>query len=244
MKIISWNVNGLSAISKKINFQNFVTNENPDILCLQEIKCTKEQCAIDGYNAYWSFSTKKGYSGTVIFSKYPAVSILHPNIDNEGRITAIELETCIIVSVYVPNSQRNLEKLGYRLEWDTKFREWLSSISKETKNTIICGDFNVSQTELDIAEPKKHTRHPGFTNTERLSFAKLLENFVDAYRSKYPDSKAFTFWSYLGSNFLKDIGYRCDLFLVDKRFFGDICDVSIMKNIRASDHCPIVLVTK
>ncbi len=153
MKIISWNVNGLSAIVKKIDINDFVKRENPDILCLQEIKCASKQCTLDGYTDYWSFSTKKGYAGTVIFSKIPAISIIQPNLDTDGRISSIELENHIIVSVYVPNSQRNLEKLDYRLEWDKNFQNWLRTLS-QNKNIIICGDFNVSHTELDIAEPK------------------------------------------------------------------------------------------
>lgn len=235
MKIISWNVNGLSSLLKKNSLFDFVNTHLPDILCLQEIKCSTEKINIDDYNAYWSFAAKRGYAGTVIFSKIPAVSIINPNIDTEGRITAIELDKLYIVNIYAPNSQRDLTRLSYRLEWDEKLRAWLATLNKPV---IVCGDFNVSPTELDIAEPKKHLRHPGYTIEERTSFDKLIAlGYSDAFRALYPNKTMYSFWSYLGNNYKRNIGYRCDLFII-KGF--NIAAVDILTALRCSDHCPVV----
>ena len=243
MKIISWNVNGLQSIMRKFNFKQFLINENPDIVCLQETKCNPFDMHFDNYSMFCSSSTSKnGYAGTAILSKIPATKLNVPHIDDDGRVTAIEIENnLIIICIYSPNSQRKLEKLQMRIEWDSLFRTWIKSL-EVNKKIIICGDFNVSYNELDIAEPKKHHRHPGFTDEERKSFELILTDFIDVYRHKNPLSQEYSFWSYLGKNYERNIGYRCDLFLIKKDMINCNFTIDMLKNIRYSDHCPVVLV--
>lgn len=242
MKIMTWNINGLRAIMKKMDLHKFSLDENIDIVCLQETKCNSfSDINFDGFNLYFSAcQSKKGYAGTAILSKDNAITINVSNIDTDGRITAIEINDKIIVNVYVPNSQRNLDKLQDRLKWDQDFRIWLKSLPNN-KEIIICGDFNISHTELDIAEPKKHHKHPGFTDEERNSFSLLLDEYVDIYRHLNPTSKEYTFWSYLGRNYERNIGYRCDMFLIKQNMTNKNIEVDIKKSVRFSDHCPVVL---
>lgn len=240
MLILSWNINGMKSWINKGGLDT-IKEINPDIICLQEIKATDVHI-IDNYHIYWNPADKKGYAGTAIYSKIEAERVEYNSINNdEGRITTAYFDNFVVISTYFPNSGNKLERLNYRLKWDNMFLKFISKIDKPI---ISCGDFNISQTELDIAQPKKHLHHPGYTIEERNSFQDILDYSIltDIYRYMNKQSKIYTFWSYLADNFNRNIGYRCDLFCVSFHMIPYVTDVKIYNNVRKSDHCPVVLI--
>ncbi|MFP4656016.1 MAG: exodeoxyribonuclease III [Candidatus Woesearchaeota archaeon] len=251
-RIISWNVNGIRAVMRK-GLGEFVKDEDPDILCLQETKTDKKlDTGIDGYEQYWNFAGKKGYSGTALFTKMQPKDVTYgmkmEEHDNEGRIITAEFESFFLVTVYTPNSQRDLARLDYRMRWEDDFRRFLKELEKK-KPVIVCGDMNVAHKEIDIARPgnnkttKSKPGNAGFTDQERNKFSELLESgFIDTFRHFYPERKdAYTWWSYMFNARAKNVGWRLDYFCVSKSLKDRLRDSEILDDVIGSDHCPIIL---
>ena len=244
MKFISWNVAGYRACLKK-GFVDFFEEEQADIFCLQEVKATKEQIEYipKDYFSYLNVAEKKGYSGTMIYTKKEPLQVSYgmgiEEHDHEGRIITLEYPTFFLVNVYVPNAKQELERLPYRMEWEDAFKEYVGKL-KEKKMVIICGDLNVAHEEIDIKNARANVGHAGFTNEEREKFSKLLESgFIDTYRHFYPNKVQYSWWSYLFHARENNAGWRIDYFLVDKDHINQIEDSIIYDNILGSDHCPI-----
>ncbi len=246
-KLISWNVNGLRAVLGK-GFLEFFDSKNPDVLCLQEIKLSEGQLdlELEGYETYYNYAEKKGYSGTAVFTKIKPIKVTYgigiDRHDHEGRVITLEFEGCYLVNVYTPNSQRELERLSYRMEWEDDFREYLLSLDK-IKPVIVCGDLNVAHTEIDLKNPKTNRRNAGFTDEERNKFSELLEaGFTDTFRYFYPDkTEAYTWWSYMFKARQNNAGWRIDYFCVSKALESKIQDAIIHSDVMGSDHCPVEL---
>lgn len=245
MKLISWNVNGLRACINK-GFMDFFKTQNVDIFCVQETKMQPEQAdfAFPNYHSFWNSAEKKGYSGTLILSRESPIAEsygigidLH---DNEGRVITLEYPQFFLVNVYVPNSQRELTRLDYRMRWEDDFRAFLKNLER-TKPVIVCGDLNVAHKEIDLKNPKQNTKNAGFTNEERTKFSKLLDSgFIDSYRHFYPDkTDAYTWWSYMGNARAKNIGWRIDYFLLSTALADNLKGAEIFDEILGSDHCPV-----
>jgi exodeoxyribonuclease III len=250
VKIISWNVNGLRAVIRK-NFDEYITTESPDVMCLQETKARPEDVSQDWsrtYTAYWNSAEKKGYSGTCILTKTPAISIRQgigvPRHDSEGRVLAAEFANFHLVNVYVPNSQRELTRLDYRQEWDRDFLNFLRNL-EASKPVIVCGDMNVAHTEADLANPKANTRNHGFTKEERSGFeAMIAAGFVDTFRVFNKASGHYTWWSPMNRARERNVGWRIDYFLVSKAVLPCLKDAFIRDQITGSDHCPVGILLK
>ena len=250
MKIISWNVNGLRACLKK-GFAESFAELDADIFCLQETKMERGQAEIDltGYHEFWNSAEKKGYSGTAVFTKNPPINVSYgmdiPEHDREGRIITLEFQQFYLVNVYVPNSQRELARLSYRMQWEDDFRSFALALDAK-KPVIICGDLNCAHQEIDLKNPKSNTRNAGFTIEERGKMTELLNSgFTDFFRHLYPDRiDAYTWWSYMSGARERNIGWRIDAFIGSDRFTADITDALIHPNILGSDHCPIELLIK
>ncbi len=247
MKFVSWNVNGLRAIVGK-GFEDTFKQFDADFVCLQEIKLQEGQLDLhfDGYDAYYSYAERKGYSGTAIFTRHKPLSV-RTNMgvdrhDHEGRIVALEYDNFYIVTVYTPNSQSELARLDYRLDWEESFREFLLSLSAQ-KPVVVCGDLNVAHNEIDLANPKTNRMNAGFTDQERNAMTRLLASgFVDTFRALYPDrTAAYSWWSYRGRAREKNVGWRIDYFLVSENLKDKIEEASIYPEITGSDHCPVSL---
>lgn len=245
MKLISWNVNGLRACINK-GFMDFFDSQNADIFCLQETKMQPKQAdfAFPNYHSFWNSAEKKGYSGTLILSRQSPIAEsygigidLH---DNEGRVITLEYPQFFLVNVYVPNSQRELTRLDYRMRWEDDFRAFLKNLER-TKPVIVCGDLNVAHKEIDLKNPKQNTKNAGFTKQERTKFSKLLDSgFIDSYRHFYPDkTDAYTWWSYMGNARAKNIGWRIDYFLLSTALADNLKGAEIFSEILGSDHCPV-----
>ena len=244
MKLISWNVNGIRAVLKK-GFPEFVEKENPDILCLQEIKA--KQSDVDHTfpqhpHHFWNSALKPGYSGTAIFSKVKPLSVSHGDDiieNNEGRVLTLEFSNFFLVNVYTPNAQRELTRLEYRQEWDKKFLAYLKTL--ETKKPVIfCGDLNVAHTEIDLANPKTNVRNAGFTPEERAGFSRILKHgFVDSFRQFNQKPHNYTWWSYMFNARAKNIGWRIDYFCVSESLRPQLQDAFILPHVQGSDHCPV-----
>ena len=246
MRIISWNVNGLRACMTK-GFMDFFNSMDADIVCLQEIKMLEGQAVVDtpNYKQYWNSAEKKGYSGTLIFTKKEPISFsygMDGNYTDEGRIITLEYDNFYMVNCYTPNAQAELARLDYRMEFEDSFREYLTKLSKN-KPVILCGDLNVAHTEIDLKNPKSNVGNPGFSNEEREKFTKLLEaGFTDSFRYLYPDLiDQYTWWSYRFSARAKNVGWRIDYFVVSEDIKDKIIDSVIYKDVLGSDHCPIGL---
>lgn len=244
MKLISWNVAGYRACLKK-GFIDFFEQEDADIFCLQEVKATKEQIEYvpKNYYSYLNVAERKGYSGTLIYTKKEPIHVTYgmgiEEHDKEGRIIALEYEDFYLVTVYVPNAKQELERLPYRMQWEDAFREYVGNLKKE-KMVIICGDLNVAHNEIDIKNAKANIGHAGFTYEEREKFSKLLESgFTDTYRYFYPERIQYSWWSYLFHARENNAGWRIDYFLVDTPHIKRITDSIIYDHILGSDHCPI-----
>jgi len=248
MKICSWNVAGLRAFYGKGGFEYF-DYEKPDIICLQEIKCLAEEvpegAKLKGYHLYWN-SKPGGHAGVAIYSKTLAYHVQNGFGENDaadgGRIITAEFEKFYVVCVYVPNAGRKLATLPERLTWNKRFEKHLAALN-EKKPVIVCGDMNVAHTEIDLANPKTNTKNAGFTPQERAGMDDLLSlGFVDTFRSLYPNmEKAYTFWSYMGQNRTKNVGWRLDYYITSARFASKVVDNVIRPAVLGSDHCPIAL---
>lgn len=245
MRLVSWNVNGIRACRGK-GFDSFLTAVGADMLCLQEVKATQAQAGLEdiaaGYHIYWHPADKPGYSGTATLTRQKPISVSTDmeGHTGEGRILTLEYETFYLVNTYVPNSQRELARLGYRMEWQEAFKQYARGLD-ERKPVIICGDLNVAHQDIDIARPKANRRNAGFTDEERQKMTELLDaGFIDTFRTLYPDEKgAYTWWSYMASAREKNIGWRIDYFLASQRLKPDLQDAKIYPEIHGSDHCPV-----
>lgn len=250
MKLISWNVNGLRAVMKK-NFFEFVEAEKPDILCLQETKMQEGQADVDlpGYHQYWCSAEKKGYSGTLTFTKEKPLSVSYnmgvDKHDHEGRIVTLEFPDFYSVNVYVPNSQNELARLDYRMEWEEDFLKFVKELEKK-KPVIICGDMNVAHKEIDLKNPKTNRKNAGFTDEEREKMTALQESgFTDTFRYFYPDKEGmYSWWSFRGNARANNTGWRIDYFLVSESLNDRLESAQILMDVEGSDHCPVVLEIK
>ena len=247
MKLVSWNVNGLRACLNK-GFIDFFTQIDADIFCVQETKMQEGQVDIElaGYEKYWNYAIKKGYSGTAVFTRLKPVSVAYglnnAEHDQEGRLITLEFEEFFLVNVYTPNSQRDLLRLEYRMKWEDAFREHLQQLDK-TKPVIVCGDINVAHQEIDLKNPKTNKRNAGFTDEERGKFTELLKGgFTDSFRYLYPAKEnAYTWWSYMMGARSRNIGWRIDYFLISDRLREQVKEAVIYPEIMGSDHCPVGL---
>ena len=246
MKLISWNVNGLRACEGK-GFSDFFRQIDADFFCLQETKMQAGQLDLlfPGYESYWNYADKKGYSGTAIFTRQQPLSVSYgmgiDEHDHEGRIITLEMADFYLVTVYTPNSQDELRRLDYRMQWEDAFRNYLLSLD-ERKPVIVCGDMNVAHEEIDIKNPKTIRRNAGFTDEERQKFTLLLQSgFTDTFRWKYPEQVTYSWWSYRFQARQKNAGWRIDYFVVSNRLQPRIADAKILTDVFGSDHCPVEL---
>lgn len=245
MKLISWNVAGFRACLNK-GFENFFNEENPDIICLQEVKAELEQIPFNpkGYYCYINPAEKKGYSGTLIYTKIKPIKESYgigiEEHDKEGRVITLEFEDFYLVNQYVPNVKRDLSRLDYRMVWEEDLKKYVKNLEKK-KPVVICGDFNVAHNEIDIKNAKANRGNAGFTDEERDKFTKLLDSgFIDTFRYFYPDTKdAYTWWSYIGHARDNNIGWRIDYFLTSKDIINRVSNPKIYSDVYGSDHCPI-----
>ena len=246
-KLISWNVNGLRACMGK-GFAEFFAAEDADIFCIQESKLQAGQIDLDlpDYHQYWNYAEKKGYSGTAIFCKEEPLSVSYGiNIekhDHEGRVITLEFDQFYMVTVYTPNSQDELRRLDYRMEWEDDFLAYLKTL-EQTKPVIVCGDLNVAHKEIDLKNPKTNRKNAGFTDEERAKFTALMEaGFIDSFRHFYPDLEgAYSWWSYRFHAREKNAGWRIDYFLTSASLKDSLKDALIYKDVLGSDHCPVGL---
>lgn len=247
MKLISWNVNGLRACLQK-GFMDFFKEADADIFCLQETKLQAGQHDLElpGYHQYWNYAEKKGYSGTALFTKKEPLTVTYgmgiEEHDHEGRIITAEFEDFYVVTVYVPNSKRELERLSYRMEWEAAFLAYLKKL-EEKKPVIFCGDLNVAHKEIDLKNPKSNHHNAGFTDEERGCFDTLLKNgFIDTYRYFYPDkTEMYSWWSYMFKAREKNAGWRIDYFVVSEALKPRLVGADIHMQVMGSDHCPVEL---
>jgi len=250
MKLVSWNVNGLRACLNK-GFIDFFHSVNADVFCLQETKLQPEQVEVsfDGYQQYFNSAIKKGYSGTAVFTRIEPLSVCYDlcmeKHNDEGRVITLEFEEFYLVTVYTPNSKRELERLDYRMEWEDDFRNYVMGLDKK-KPVVICGDLNVAHKEIDLKNPKTNTKSAGFTIEERDKLTTLLDSgFIDTFRYKYPDSRdMYTWWSYMFKAREKNAGWRIDYFLTSEALRERIEDSVIHMFVLGSDHCPVELTLK
>lgn len=247
LKCVSWNVNGLRACVTK-GFMDIFHEQQADFFCLQEIKLQEGQIELDlgdEYYAYWNYAVKKGYSGTAIFTKHKPISVwygLEDNDEDEGRIITLEYNNFYIITVYTPNAKRDLSRLPYRLEWEHRFRQYVTALAKQ-KSVIICGDLNVAHLDHDVKNAKSNIGNSGFTFEERQCMSDLLQSgFVDSFRYLYPDREnIFSWWSFMAKVRERNIGWRIDYFLVSNDLKEQIIDATIEDSIMGSDHCPVTL---
>ena len=247
MRFISWNVNGLRAVMKK-GFEDIFWNLDADFFCLQETKLQEGQVKLDlpGYEQYWNYAEKKGYSGTAIFTKHTPLSVsLGLGIaehDTEGRVITLEYPDFYLVCVYTPNAQDGLKRLDYRMAWEDAFRAHLCALA-ERKGVIVCGDMNVAHQEIDLKNPAANHGNPGFSDEERAKFTELLDSgFTDTFRRLYPDrTEAYSWWSYRAAARARNVGWRIDYFLCSDPLAARIDKAYICPEILGSDHCPVGL---
>jgi exodeoxyribonuclease III len=247
MKLISWNVNGIRAALNK-GLADFLSAENPDILCLQETKAREEQVELPlefgAYKSFWNSAEKPGYSGTAIFTRQAPLAVSHgfgiEDHDKEGRVITLEYPDFHLVNVYTVNAQDGLRRLPYRLEWDAAFRKHLNRLAL-SKPVIFCGDLNVAHREIDLARPKENRFSAGFSDEERASFTELLESgFIDTFRHLHPDKDgAYSWWSYRGGARERNVGWRIDYFGVSPALLPRLHEAAIFPHITGSDHCPV-----
>ena len=248
MKFISWNVNGLRACYGK-GFEEAFRTLDADFFCLQETKMQEGQldAAFEGYRSYWNYAEKKGYSGTAVFTRREPLAVTYglgaEEHDREGRVITLEMEDFFLVTVYTPNSQDELRRLDYRMEWEDAFRQYLLGLDAR-KPVVVCGDLNVAHREIDLKNPKANRRNAGFTDEERGKFQALLDaGFVDTFRYFYPDLEGiYSWWSYRFRAREKNAGWRIDYFLVSARLTDRLQEAKIHTEIYGSDHCPVEVV--
>lgn len=248
MRLVSWNVNGLRACMEK-GFMDFFKKIDADVFCIQESKLQEGQIDIElpGYYQYWNYAEKKGYSGTAVFTKKEPLSVSYgigiEEHDREGRVITLEYEDFYMVTVYTPNSQRELTRLDYRMAWEDAFREYMQGLA-EKKGVIVCGDMNVAHQEIDLKNPKTNHRNAGFTDEERGKFTELLDaGFIDTFRYFYPNkAECYSWWSYMRQARARNIGWRIDYFCASGEMEGRLRDAAIYTEIYGSDHCPVELI--
>lgn len=247
MKFISWNVNGLRACVGK-GFESIFNELDADFFCLQETKMQAGQLDLDflGYDSYWNYAEKKGYSGTAIYTKHKPLSVRYgigiEEHDHEGRVITLEYEDFFFITVYVPNAQDGLKRLDYRMKWEDDFLSYIKELDKQ-KPVIFCGDLNVAHEEIDLKNPKTNHNNPGFTDEEREKFSTLLQSgFKDTFRTLHPDDPTYSWWSYRFHAREKNIGWRIDYFVVSERLMPQVTSASILTEVMGSDHCPVELI--
>ena len=248
MRLISWNVNGLRAVVGK-NFREVFQSLDADFFCLQETKMQAGQLELEfpGYQSWWNYAEKKGYSGTAIFSKHHPLSVTYgigiEEHDHEGRVITLEMESFFLVCVYTPNSQDGLRRLDYRMRWEDDFRAYLQKLDK-SKPVIVCGDMNVAHEEIDLKNPKTNRMNAGFTDEERSQMTTLLNaGFADTFRHLHPTQEGiYSWWSYRFHAREKNVGWRIDYFLTSQRLLPQVSEANILTDIMGSDHCPVELV--
>lgn len=244
MKLFSWNVNGLRACMNK-GFGKFLEEKTPDIICLQETKMQREQAdfVFDGYEEFWNSAEKKGYSGTAIFTKEKPLNVTYglgiEEHDKEGRVITAEFNNFYLITVYTPNSQRELARLDYRMQWEDVFKDYLQKLDL-VKPVIVCGDLNVAAEEIDLKNPKTNRKNAGFSDEEREKFRQLKSaGFIDTFRYLHPETVKYSWWSYMFKAREKNAGWRIDYFLVSDRIKDKISKAEIHNEILGSDHCPV-----
>ena len=245
MRLVSWNVNGLRACAGK-GFEEAFKALDADFFCLQETKMQEGQLDLqfDGYESYWNYADKKGYSGTAIYTRKKPLSVSYgigiDEHDHEGRVITLETEDFFLVNAYVPNAQDGLRRLDYRMKWEDDFRAYLQGLDAK-KPVVLCGDLNVAHQEIDLKNPKSNRKNAGFTDEEREKFTVLLsEGFTDTWRTLNPDVRdVYSWWSYRFSAREKNAGWRIDYFLVSNRLMPNVTDARIHTDIYGSDHCPV-----
>ena len=250
MRLISWNVNGLRAVVGK-NFREVFQSLDADFFCLQETKMQAGQLELEfpGYQSWWNYAEKKGYSGTAIFSKHHPLSVTYgigiEEHDHEGRVITLEMESFFLVCVYTPNSQDGLRRLDYRMRWEDDFRAYLQKLD-ESKPVIVCGDMNVAHEEIDLKNPKTNRMNAGFTDEERRQMTTLLNaGFADTFRHLHPTQEGiYSWWSYRFHAREKNVGWRIDYFLTSQRLLPQVSEANILTDIMGSDHCPVELVLR
>ena len=249
MKFISWNVNGLRACVGK-EFEQQFKDLDADFFCLQETKMQAGQLDLSfpGYESYWNYADKKGYSGTAIYTKHKPLSVTYgidiDEHDHEGRVITLEMENFYLVTVYTPNSQDRLRRLEYRMKWEDDFQAYLHKLD-EKKPVIVCGDMNVAHQEIDLKNPKTNHKNAGFTDEEREKMTQLLSNgFIDTFRTLYPEQVTYSWWSYRFRAREKNTGWRIDYFLISERLKDRLEDAKIHTEIMGSDHCPVEIILK
>ena len=249
MKLISWNVNGLRACVGK-EFEQQFKDLDADFFCLQETKMQAGQLDLSfpGYESYWNYADKKGYSGTAIFTKHKPLSVTYgidiDEHDHEGRVITLEMEDFYLVTVYTPNSQDGLRRLEYRMKWEDDFQAYLHKLD-EKKPVIVCGDMNVAHQEIDLKNPKTNRKNAGFTDEEREKMTQLLSNgFIDTFRTLYPEQVTYSWWSYRFRAREKNTGWRIDYFLISERLRDRLEDAKIHTDMMGSDHCPVEITLK
>ena len=249
MKFISWNVNGLRACVGK-DFEQQFKDLDADFFCLQETKMQVGQLDLSfpGYESYWNYADKKGYSGTAIYTKHKPLNVTYgidiDEHDHEGRVITLEMEDFYLVTVYTPNSQDGLRRLEYRMKWEEDFQAYLHRLDA-IKPVIVCGDMNVAHQEIDLKNPKTNHKNAGFTDEEREKMTQLLSNgFIDTFRSLYPEQVTYSWWSYRFRAREKNTGWRIDYFLISERLKDRLEDAKIHTEIMGSDHCPIEITLK
>ena len=246
MKLISWNVNGLRACEGK-GFSDAFRQLDADFFCLQETKMQEGQLDLqfEGYQSYWNYAEKKGYSGTAIFTRHQPLNVTYgigiDEHDHEGRVITLEMPDFFLVTVYTPNSQDELRRLDYRMKWEDDFQDYLQRLDAK-KPVIVCGDLNVAHQEIDLKNPKTNRRNAGFTDEEREKFTALLnKGFIDTFRTLYPEQITYSWWSYRFHAREKNAGWRIDYFVTSQRLLERIKDAKIHTEIMGSDHCPVEL---
>ena len=247
LKLVSWNVNGLRAVVNK-DFCGIFRSLDADFFCLQETKLQEGQLdlAFDGYESYWNYAEKKGYSGTCIFTKHTPLSVSYgigiPEHDAEGRVITLEYGGFYLITVYTPNAKEDLSRLGYRQRWEDDFLSYINAL-REKKPVIFCGDLNVAHKEIDLKNPKPNRGHAGFTDEERAKFSALLAaGYTDTFRLFYPDREnVYSWWSYRYNARKNNAGWRIDYFIADTSLNGRLRDADILTDIYGSDHCPVTL---
>ena len=249
MKLISWNVNGLRACESH-GFSTIFKQLDADFFCLQETKMQEGQLDLqfEGYQSYWNYAEKKGYSGTAIFTRHQPLSVTYgigiAEHDHEGRVITLEMPEFFLVTCYTPNAQDGLKRLDYRMQWEDDFRQYLMTLDRQ-KPVILCGDLNVAHEEIDLKNPKTNRMNAGFTDQEREKFTLLLNSgFIDTFRTLYPDQVTYSWWSYRFQARQKNAGWRIDYFVTSERLHPQIIDATIHTDITGSDHCPVELSLK
>ena len=249
VKLVSWNVNGLRAVAGK-GFAQIFDELDADCVCLQETKLQKGQIDLEflGYTSYWNYADKPGYSGTVVYTRKPVLSVSYglgiDEHDHEGRVVTVEFEDFYLVNVYVPNSQDGLRRLDYRMNWEDAFRGFVKSLESK-KSVVVCGYMNVAHEEIDLKNPSTNHFNAGFSDEERSKFTELLgSGFIDTWRFQHPDEVKYSWWSYRGGARFRNAGWRIDYFLVSESLREHIFSTEILNDIAGSDHCPVVLCLK